>query len=402
MLFLIFYSDSSIIASSERYHLLPTFKFASKGTYFFSFREIVADTLQLAILDDSEYSAWLSSLPDGLVCNDSLYFPIPDDLDISDSVTSAGLIHPILSACKRGIFGKVSLKYQNPQTNLDLRVYPAIRVQLGYWIVLLFVCVGWGIFLWRVWEDRRRMQVSVGILIVLDFVHHLCRFVYLEALNKSDGWSGLGVVNGIVEAVAYIGFAHVIVLAASGLSVISEELAREVMSESLIASVVLVLSLSNLLAWDVFPVFVQGLVAVVGLLVYAHALFTTMHEGNEQITVMILNTETRANATEAKHKKVVRVLMGGAAFLTGYVLLTAVVGIDAWLKELLMGFGEIAVILGLVYVYSPGLRKWPTRTGQGEGVGELLMADIDEVPVPSGNAAQPMLGLMPETGANLQ
>jgi hypothetical protein len=77
---------------------------------------------------------------------------------------------------------------------------------------------------------------------------------------------------------------------------------------------------------------------------------------------------------------VTRVLLAGAAFLAVYVSLVA---LDQWLRELLLGFGEVAVTTGLLLVDSSGGRKSPPA--QGESVGELLTADIDEIP--AGNAA---------------
>jgi hypothetical protein len=54
---------------------------------------------------------------------------------------------------------------------------------------------------------------------------------------------------------------------------------RDLLSESFLFSAVLVVSLSNLLDWDLFPVFFQVFLAVAGLLVYGRTLLVKVHEG---------------------------------------------------------------------------------------------------------------------------
>jgi hypothetical protein len=72
-------------------------------------------------------------------------------------------------------------------------------------------------------------------------------------------------------------------------------------------------------------------------------------------------------------------------FVAGYLLLTVLVAVDAWVRELLTGFGEIAMIVRLLFLYSGGERG---QNGRNENLGELLTADIDEVPL---RTAQPLL-----------
>jgi hypothetical protein len=326
-------------------------------------------------------------------CNVSLYRPIVDDESVLDSVSSPGVFHPLLTACKRGIFAAVDLQYRSPDTFLDLRVYPAITVHLVFVVVLFAVGCGCGFLLWRSWARRKRIQISMGILIVLDFLNHLFRYIDLQVQSKSDGSAALGVFRGIFQACSYTWFAHFFVLSASGLSVISEEAGRGIVYESLLMSFVLFLSLANFFDWDLFPVFVQALMTIVGLLLYGRTLLTKMHEANEKITVMIVNTETRAVQTERKFRLVLRVLLSGGLFLAGYVLLLAVADLDQWLQELLFAFGEVALIGGFLFVYA-GEEKRPNGPSRTES--DLLTIDIDDVPGPEPKTAIPLLDLVPE------
>jgi hypothetical protein len=145
-----------------------------------------------------------------------------------------------------------------------------------------------------------------------------------------------------------------------------------------------------------FPIFIQGLLAIIGLLLYGRMFLMKTYEAFEKITVMIVNIETRAVQTEKKYQKIMQILVAGALFLTGYLLLMAIVDLDEWLQELLFGFGEIAMIGGLLFLYSGRAEKWPVDVRQSENAADLLTVDIDEVPVRTSNPAMPLLDLTPE------
>jgi hypothetical protein len=175
-------------------------------------------------------------------------------------------------------------------------------------------------------------------------------------------------------------------LAASGSSVICEETANEVVGETMIASVVLVVTLSNFFAWQVFTDVIQVLLVITGLLVYGRVLVVKLKGAQERITVMVMGGETRAAAVEAKYRRVTRVLIGITVFLGAYVALAAVIDFDQWVRELVIGIGETAAMAAFEFVF------WIRGSRKNDSGPNFVVEDIDTVPaVANTEATRPLL-----------
>jgi hypothetical protein len=385
-LFFLFYSNTFIVSSTDRYYQLPTFKFAPGGTYEFSFRNVVANSLQLAFFDAPSYDTWFSSLSNSFTCNISSYPSIPDDCDVTGRVLSGGVFHPTLIACKRGIFLTIDLQYRNPDTTLDLRLFPAIGIELADWLILLSLSLLWGFLLWRRWTNRKRIHFFIASVIGFAFLHHLFRFIELKVRSNSGENNGLTIVQGFFEIVSEVSFVYIFVVSASGLSIISEEFNERRNWEDITASLLIIIGMTNLLAWDQLSVFVQILIGLFGLLLYGRTFLLRMHEAHEKIIAIVMNSETRAAMVEARYTLVLRVLFGVGCFIAGYVLLQAIIDLDEWVSEMLIGIGEIGVISGFLYVFWMGGAK-------NVHIEDLVLADIDDVPIVTQmNPVRPLLG----------
>jgi hypothetical protein len=279
----------------------------------------------------------------------------------------------------------LGLRYRSPSTCLDLRLYPAIGIDLASWIILFAFGFLWAFLLWMHWSERRRMHVSIARLIAFAAVRRLFRFIELEVENVSDvtGWA---ITDGILQVLNYTSFLYIFLLTVHGLSTISEELKSPVIYDGLSRSIVTVLALTNLLEWDQFTLLWQVLLALVGLVLYGSALIGKIQAALLQITLMIMTEEVRAPAVEMRYTLAVRVVFGTGVFLAGFVVLAAIVELDEWVAEMLISACEIGVIGGFMAVF--WMRK-SDRVGLDD---DLIDADIDELPaIAKANEARPLL-----------
>jgi hypothetical protein len=138
-------------------------------------------------------------------------------------------------------------------------------------------------------------------------------------------------------------------------------------------------------------VFVQVLVSIIGLLAYGRILLVQMHALHEKMTVLVMNAETRVGAVEVRHGFVLKLLFAAAGFLAGYVVLQAIFDLDEWVREMLIGIGELGVVGGLMFVFWIG-RARAERAERIERIEDLGLADIEDMPtVVMTDAVRPLL-----------
>jgi hypothetical protein len=379
LLFLILFAEKISVSSPNRFYPLPTFKFGANSSYLFIFREVVPETLRLAVFNESEYSSVRHFL-DSFLGPDSGLPAITEGTCINGTINVGGVYYPYLFSSKRGIFCQAEVRFHNSPTFLDLRLVPAITVSLLAW---LFWLVGTSFWLFNMFANlsrRRKMNLCLIPGAVAWLLGHLLRYIELKILESSDVSSGLDVAGGIFDVVGYICFAACVILAIWGLSIINDDVPAPTGSMSVIASTAFVLGMFNLITWGIGDAFVQVVVAAMALAFYARQIWLAAGRASE----LLKSQAGSGGRIAAPFHRIYYVLLGAVVYLLVCVLISVMIAFDIWVVELMRAIGQAAFGVAFASVYY--MRK--AREGEYSGVAgarsddvqEILMADLSEIP----------------------
>jgi hypothetical protein len=374
-LFFVFFADKITVSSPNHFYPLPTFKFAVNGTYLFIFNEVVPETLQLVIFNESRYFSVRFSL-DTFPCADPGQPNVTEDTNINGTINTSGIYYPHLFSCKRGIFCQADVALYNPTTFLDLRLVPAITVGLLAWLFWLLGTSFWLLNVFMNLSRRKKMNLFVVPGGAAWLLGHLFRYVELKVLESSDVASGLNAASEVFATGGYICFATCLILATWGLSVIDDDLPAQTGAMAIIASAAFVLAMFNLITWDIGDTFLQVVVAATALAFYARQMCIAAGHASDLI-------KSQAEGVPTSFHRIYSLALGAVVYFFVCVLIGVMIAADPWVVEMLQAIGEAAFGVAFASVYY--IRK--VREGgysgmasaRSDDVQDILMADLSEI-----------------------
>jgi hypothetical protein len=389
-LFLLAYRYSEEVYIYSFYHPLPTFKFAGGGTYNFTFREVVGKNIHLALFDESSYARYVDGDPAQASCNGSDCLRIEDLTPLVGNVTSEMTVYPTVVASLRGLRFLVDMSLRNPDTALDMRLYPAVALNLAFCAVFLLIAV---VFLFLIFKQliaKQQVTFALVALIVLPALDHLLRFAELSRVSAYDADGGLTTAHRVSHLANYAMFAALFLIAVRGVSIISEELTRGVIGEIVFVSVFFVWTLLEFLSWGQLGILLDVFLFGVAFVAYAAEVYVSAGATSEQLSAMLIANDPLVATLTKKYNRLKGILAALVIVVVVNIFFRMIVGVEDWVQELLECFSELGLIAGFIWLYRDG-GKLVYAEGVG-ATGEQLVID-DEGPdsAPRFAPLQPLL-----------